>query len=463
MKPLFSALGLALALSACSSPPGKPQSGIQPPANWYSPSATALQQQQQQWWRSFASPELDQLITQARAGSYDVAAAVARVRQARAAAVVAGGPLLPELTGSLNGSRQKQMRHNGYNQDSDSSNRETVEYSASLNASYELDFWGGNAAARDSALHALQASEFDQGTVTLTLLSGVADAYLRALAFDEQLRIARLNLDNAQKVLDVVRARYTAGSATALEVAQQEILVATQQRRLPLLQQQAGEAHITLAALLGQPVQAVEVRNSNFNQIQVPSIDAGLPSDLISRRPDVAAAESRLAAAQADVQVARAAMLPKVTLTASLGSSSDIFDDVLRSPFYNLAAGLAAPIFNNGRLSGERDRTLAVQEELLATYRGTLVNAFSDVEKALNSIAWLDRQQQWQRIELEHAQRAFEIAQNRYQAGAELLLNVLDTQRTLYESQDQAVALQLQRLQASIALYKALGGGWQVQ
>lgn len=137
--------------------------------------------------------------------------------------------------------------------------------------------------------------------------------------------------------------------------------------------------------------------------------------------------------------------------------------DLLRSPFYNLTAGLAAPIFNNGRLSAERDKATARQQELLQTYRSSIISAFADVEKALNSINGLDQQRQWQEKELKHAQQAFDIAQSRYTAGAEVLLTVLETQRTLYQAQDQNVQLRLARLQASIALYKALGGGWQVR
>ncbi|MQT28581.1 RND transporter, partial [Pseudomonas helleri] len=146
-----------------------------------------------------------------------------------------------------------------------------------------------------------------------------------------------------------------------------------------------------------------------------------------------------------------------------LGSGADRLSDVLRSPFYNLTAGLAGPIFNNGRLSAERDKATARQQELLQTYRASIISAFGDVEKALNSASGLDQQRQWQDQELEQAQRAFDIAESRYKAGAEMLLTVLETQRVLYAAQDQHVQLRMARLQASIALYKALGGGWNIQ
>ena len=316
------------------------------------------------------------------------------------------------------------------------------------------------AAARDSAEQALKASEYDRDTVELTLLSSVANSYVQTLALNEQLRIARLNLNNAQRVLNIVQTRHDAGSATALELAQQKSLVAAQQRQLPLMAQQAQDARITLAVLLGKPVSALAASDTPLSRLSWPDIGSGVPSELLTRRPDIASAEAKLAAARADVSVARAAMLPSLTLSASLGSGADRLSDVLRSPFYNLTAGLAGPIFNNGRLSAERDKATARQQELLQTYRASIISAFGDVEKALNSASGLDQQRQWQDEELKQAQRAFDIAESRYKAGAEMLLTVLETQRVLYAAQDQHVQLRMARLQASIALYKALGGGW---
>lgn len=456
-------LAASLLLAACSSPAPRLDSGVQPPSAWQSADTPGALQSNRQWWTQFGSPELERLVEQARLGSYDLAAAVARVRQAEASATIAGAPLLPELKAGLNANRQKLIHGKGYSQlDVSPENRSLDYYDAELSASYEIDFWGGKRAARDSAVFGVQASEFDRATVELTLLSGVANSYTQALALREQARIAALNLANAQNVLHLVQTRFDAGSATALELAQQKSLVAEQQRRLPLVQQQAREAQISLAALLGRPVQTLPLPTQSFAQLHWPDIASGVPSELLSRRPDIASAEAKLAAAQADVTVARAAMLPKITLTASLGSGADLAADLLRTTFYNLSSGLTAPIFNNGRLSAERDKAKARQDELLETYRGAIINGFADVEKALSSIRGLDEQRQWQSEELNQAQTAFDIAQSRYQAGAEDLLTVLQTQRTLYAAQDLNVQLRLSRLQASIALYKALGGGWEV-
>ncbi|OIN45803.1 RND transporter [Pseudomonas azotoformans] len=456
--------GVCVLLSACTGNPPALDSGIAPPTAWQYTERAAAQATNQQWWTQFGSPQLDRLVDQARRDSFDVAAATARVRQAQASAVIAGAPLLPEVKFNLATSRQKLLRGpGGPDLDASRTNDAVDNFGANLTASYEVDFWGGRAAARDSALHSLRASEFDQATVELTLLSSVADRYAQTLAAHQRQQIAELNLANARNVLDLVQTRYDAGSATALELAQQKSLVASQQRQLPLIQQLAEESRITLAALLGQPVQALALGSEPFQALTWPTIGAGMPSQLLSRRPDIAKAEAQLAAAQADVTVARAAMLPAVTLGATLGSDAYKAADILRSPYYTLTAGLVGPIFNNGRLSAERDKARARQDELLHTYRGAIINGFADVEKALSSITRLDQQRQWQREELQQAQTAFQIAESRYQAGAEDLLTVLETQRTLYAAQDQNVQLRLSRLQASIALYKALGGGWQTE
>lgn len=463
MKPPFALLAACLLLSACAVPSAPPQSGLQPPPEWQSAASESVPQNLPAWWQTFGSPELDRLVEQARVSSYEVGAAMARVRQAQADAVIAGGPLLPEISAGLNANREQLLRGDGYSQlNSSSSQRATHYFDTSLSASYEVDFWGGNTAARDSARQSLRASEFDRATVELTLLGKVADSYMQVLALQEQGRIAALNLANAENVQKLVQTRYDAGSATALELAQQKSLVATQQRQLPLYQQQAREALITLATLLGQPVQNLQLGAQGFEQIRWPAINAGLPSELLSRRPDIANAEAKLAAAQADVRVARAALLPKLNLTATLGSGADRFPEILRNPFGTLAAGLTAPIFNNGRLKAERDKATAIQDELLQTYRGAIIAGFGDVEKALNTVDGVDQQRRWQDEELQQARKAFQIAESRYQAGAEDLLTVLETQRTLYQAQDLEVQLRLQRVLASIALYKALGGGWQV-
>jgi len=460
----ISILTLCLGLGACTTPPA-PDSGIYAPQTWHGtmPRNHRSSLPSARWWHAFASSELDRLVQRARQNSHDLAAATARVRQAQARAVVAGAPLLPEVKLGLDGSRQRLMHGPGNDPLDVSRDYPTyASYMLQFSTRYELDFWGGLRAARASALHGLDASRFERQTVELTLVSAVADSYLQSLALDEQLRIARLNLHNARDVLDLIESRQHAGSATRLELAQQRSLVATQERQLPLLEQRLQDSRITLATLLGEPVQTLAPSQQSLASVQWPEIGSGVPSELLSRRPDIAAAEARLAAANANVQVARAAMLPKVTLGASLGTGASSFAQVLDSSFYTLTAGLVAPIFNNGRLRAEHSLAQAEQDELLEKYRSSILAGFADVEKALNAIHGIDRQRQWQDQEVEQARIALDLAQQRYAAGAETLLTVLETQRTLYTAQDQKVQLHLARLQGSVGLYKALGGGWEV-
>ncbi|MFG0928529.1 efflux transporter outer membrane subunit [Pseudomonas sp. CJQ_8] len=460
----ISLLTLSLCLAACSTP-APPASGITPPSAWQGDAGEpTLATPQAQWWQAFASRELDRLVERARLNSHDLGAATARVRQAQARAVIAGAPLLPELAFGLNSSRQHLMRGEGSDQlDVSSYERTSTSFGTQLSATYEIDFWGGLRAARDSARLDLDASRFDRQTVELTLVSAVADSYLQGLALDEQLRIAHLNLRNAQDVLGLVEARQRSGSATRLELAQQRSLVATQERQLPLLAQRRQDNRVTLATLIGDPVQNLPSSNERIDAVLWPVIGSGMPSELLTRRPDIAAAEARLAAANANIQVARAAMLPKLTLGAELGGGARTLPQVFDSPYYTLTAGLIAPIFNNGRLRASRDLAKAEQEELLEAYRSSILAGFADVEKALNAIQGVDHQRQWQDEEVTQAQLAFDLAQRRYAAGAENLLSVLETQRTLYLAQDEKARLRLARLQGSVALYKALGGGWQVE
>ncbi|WP_163028812.1 TolC family protein, partial [Pseudomonas viridiflava] len=264
MKPRLTLLTTCLLLAACGTSAPVQDIGVQPPPTWAFAQSAATQRNDASWWQHFGSPTLNRLIEQASSDSHEVGAAMARVRQAQAAAIIGGAPLLPELGYDLRGERNTFMRSSDRKANPSDDNN-TDSFTAALTASYEVDFWGGVAAGRDSAVQLVRASQFDQATVELTLLSNVADRYAQTLSAREQGRIAALNLANAQDVLRLVQTRYDSGSATALELAQQKNLVATQQRELPRIQQLANEQLITLAALLGQPVQNLKLGGQAFD------------------------------------------------------------------------------------------------------------------------------------------------------------------------------------------------------
>lgn len=452
MQKLAAALAAALVLPGCVGP--VLQSEVQPPelpARWAGGMGVG-DAVTEGWWRSFGSAELDGLIAQAQRQSWDVAAAVARVHQARASARHAGAALLPEVTAELNAARQGRLDNH-----SDAAGNA---FKAGLSASYELDFWGRNASARDAAQAALQASVHDRDTVRLTVTAAVASAWLGSQALQEREGIAQVNLATAQRLLQLVEARARLGAATAVELAQQRGLVAAQQRALALMRQQQAESLTALALLLGQ-AESLALAPAKLTLLNVPDIQQGKPAALLTRRPDIARAEASLAAAQANVQVARAAMLPRVTLSAQIGSGDDRLRSVFDNPLYTLAAGLAAPIFDAGRLAADRDLADARHEELLAGYRQAIVQAFGDVQSALHTVAGTREQAQAQAQELAQARKALTLAEARYRAGGETLMSLLTTQQTLYQAQDLAVQLHQQRLLASVGLYKALGGGWE--
>lgn len=455
-------LFLLLLLPACTNvkpPQLQAEDGLRNlPAQWRNSAPgtelEAAQARDGDWWLSFGSNALAGMVQQAQLDSYDIAAAIARVEQAQHLAVVAGAPLLPEVSATGNIGRQQRLGG------SSDANRLST-YSVGLLASYEIDFWGKNRAAYQGALSNLRATEFDRDSMRVTLGANVAMTWVEAVGLAERVGIARSNLENAERVLALVESRYRAGAATAIEQAQQQGLVATQRRTVALLRQQQGNAEAALATLASRPVGELQLMENSVRQLQLPIADSGVPSELLVRRPDIALAEARLLAADADIQVARAAMLPSIRLTGGFSSNSEHLRDFFDAPLYNLAAGLTAPIFNAGRLAAQRDFAVARRKELLANYRQAIIAALGDVEAALNRIAGLEQQAIAQTLALENAERAFALAQSRYQAGTETMLTMLDTQRTLFTAQDLDLQLRQQRLQAAVDLYRALGGGWQ--
>ncbi|WP_322013230.1 TolC family protein [Paraburkholderia sp. J12] len=442
------------ALCACTTPAPQNAGLPAPPAWRYAASTDALGKPvRTDWWTAFGNNELDGLVQQARMNSFDVAAAIARVKQAQANAKIAGAALLPNVKGFADASRQGGLLVND-------SELAGTSFDLGLLASYELDFWGRNRALRDAALANVSASRFDRDTVALTVSADTVNAWLQTVAFRERTAIARQNLETATQILETVESRLRAGAVTQLDVAQQRAAVAAQRRALEASVQQANDSLTTLAVLLGRPVSQMQLETTSLDALQVPDIAAGVPSEVLVQRPDLARAEAQLAAANANIAAARAAMLPSLTLNATAGFGSERIHTIFDNSLYSVAAGLSAPIFNAGSLAAGRDLAIAQQEELLAAYRAAIVAAFGDVDRSLNAIHGVDAQVAAQGEERDEARRALRLAQSRYQAGAETLTTVLDAQQTLFAAEDEGVQLRLARLQGAVSLYRALGGGW---
>ena len=443
----------ALSLAGCAAPTEAPPHAVSPPASWQgAPSDADAPAIDARWWRHFGSNELDALVAQAQAHNQDLAMALARVSGARAQARIAGAELVPELTGRIDASREARL---GGRAEVDGNER-----MVGFAARYELDLWGRQGALHREAQQGLRASVFARDAVQISVAAEVASSWLQLLGLRERTAIAQHSLENAQRVLRLVESRARAGAAAPLELAQQRGLVAMRERELARLRQQALDADSALALLLGLPAPQPLAGQTRLEALRIPAISAGLPSQLLVRRPDLAQAEARLAAADANVQAARAALLPRVTLSASIGLQGQAPGGLLDNPLYSLAAGLAAPIFDGGRLAGARELAEARREELLGAYRAAVIAAFADAQTALHAAAGIDAQAAAQADELLQARRAAELSELRFRAGAQTLLVLLDAQRVLYAAQDLDVQLRQARLQSRVALYRALGGGW---
>ena len=412
------------------------------------------------WWRSFHSRELTRIVEQARAANLDIAAAIARIVQADAQARVAGAPLLPVigLNGSASHSRSSQSTRSGTS--TGGSERDTL--SASLNASYEIDFWGKNRAALRAAEESAAASRFDREVVGLSTVVSAANAYFQVLAAQDRLRVARSNVKSATDVLKLIKDRLNAGTASQLDVAQQQSVVYTQRASIPPLQQTLKQNRTALAILIARSPESVRVRGGSLNAIAIPRVTPGLPSELLAQRPDIRKAEANLAAANANVYNARAQMLPSITLTGEGGYQSAVLKTLLRpeSAFYTLTSGLTQPIFEAGKLQGNLDLQKGKQDELLQTYRKAVISAFGDVENALDAIRQTALRERLQRQVVASSRQAFTISQQRFREGTIDLVTLLQTQQTLYSAQDTLVQARLAHVQAIVSLYQALGGGW---
>jgi multidrug efflux system outer membrane protein len=452
---------LAIAPAACSVGPAYKRPDIALPAQWHESAGSkdgrgsAAAWPDSDWWRGFGSAKLDELIAEAERNNDDLAGAIARVQEADAQARIAGAALLPSLDLGATATRER-AQVTGVGPEVFNA------FNPELSASYELDFWGKNRALRDAARAAAAASRYDQQTVALTVISSVATTYFQALELRDRIEVAEQNLENGRKILKGFRLEQSAGTATGLDVAQQETTVALLNAAIPPLLQQFRQTVYALAVLIGKTPESVDVNMGTLTELSSPPVVEGLPSLLLSRRPDVAEAEQQLIAANADITVARAALFPDIQLTAGGGYESSALTSLISPPnrVYSIAAGLTQPIFHGGALRGQVDFSKARYTELLTTYHKTVLTAFSNVEGALVAAQQTAEQQKRQQDAVATARRAFEFAQTQMSAGIVNILTVLNTENALFSAQDELVQVNYLRLQSLVDLFTALGGGW---
>lgn len=447
-----------LMLAACNLGPRYRHPNIPPPSAWRGEEVEGpAAWPSSEWWQGFSSPQLNRLIEEAQHANDDIAAAVARVREADAQARIAGAPLLPAVSASASATRERELNLG------EPGTITVNEFSPLLNATYAVDFWGKNRAALRSAEFAAAASRYDRVTVELTVMTSVASSYFQAIQAQDRLTVARDNLTSAEKILKGLRFEQTVGVVTALDVAQQETTVAILNASIPPLQQQLLQSIDALAILVGKPPEEVQISTGTFADLEEPKVQPGLPSELLTRRPDVAEAEAQLMEANANIQQARASFFPSINLTADGGYASTALASLFSpaSRVYSLSGTLTQPLFEGGALAGQYSYSKARYAELLSDYHKTVVSAFSNVEDALVTLQQTALQRDRQEEAVAKARRAYEITQLQLHAGVINILTVLNTETALFTAEDALVQVKYAHLAALISLFNALGGGWQ--
>ena len=403
------------------------------------------------WWRGFRSAELTRFIEEAQTESFDIGAAIGRILQADAQSKIASAPLLPTAAFAGTGARLK-----------GAGLPERGDYRVVLNAAYEMDFWGKNRAFSLAAEENAVVARFSKEVVVLSTIVSVGTAYLQILASQDHLRINRENLVAASRILTLVKQRAEQGTASALDVAQQQSLVDQVRANIPLFDQTLRQNIAILAALMGRAPEDLVVKGGSLFRLGIPLVTPGLPSELLLQRPDIRADEANLAAAEANVASARAAFFPTISLTAQGGYESTALRLLFtpQNALYNVAANITQPIFDGFQLEGQLEFAQGRQFELLKTYCQTVLNGFRDVEVALIAIADGAERERLQQAVVTSSRRAFELSEVRLREGVADLVVVTQTQQTLFTAEDNLVLARLARLQAVLSLFQALGGGW---
>jgi multidrug efflux system outer membrane protein len=421
----------------------------------------------ERWWMLYGDSALDALVDEAFEHNRDLALAAARVDEARALLRVADSQVIPSINATAQRDRTRASEVSPI--PIPASAIEHNSYRAQLNMSYELDLWGRLRGAGDVARAELLATQAARETVRLALGADVVRSYFTLLALDEQVTATRRTLALRVDNLQLQRVRHTAGLIGDFQLRQLEAEVAAAQAQLPALERSRTSEELALAVLLGRSPRAIselvvkrDTDRTTGTEPPLPIAPEGLPSDLLLRRPDIVQAEQRLIAANARIAVARAALFPRLSLTGYLGSESGALRDLFSGPalIWQLAFGLAQPIFQGGRLSGEIDAVKAREQQALAQYQKTLQEAFREVRQALSA-----QTHAREIFEAESARAAalrdtLRLARIRYDNGLVSQLEVIDAERNLLAADlNRADALRAQRV-AVADLVRALGGGW---
>ncbi len=437
----------------------QPQQGSQPSGNPAQQTSTPAGQSlaEQKWWEVFQDPQLQELIRASLKQNYDVRIAAARIMEARAQLGITRADQLPTVSAAAAALNDRFPNA-----------KLTPETETNFNAvgasmAWDLDFWGKYRRATEAARANLLATEWARRAVTNSLVSDVAAAYFQLSAYDLQLEISRRTLASRQESLQLTRTLSDGGAATMLDVRQAEQLVATAAESIPSLERQIQQEENFLSTLLGRNPGPIARGMKLTEQPHAPEVPAGLPSNLLERRPDIRAAEAELMAANARIGVARAAYFPQISLTANSGFLSSALSSLFTGPagFWSFGGSLVQPIFAGGRIRSGVKLSEARKEEMLLTYQRTIQQAFRGVSDSLVEYQ-KDREFRERQQELVlAAQDAAQLSEMRYKGGATSYLEVLTNETNSFNAELGLAQAQLNELLGLVDIYRNLGGGWQ--
>ena len=415
------------------------------------------------WWELYQDPVLNQLVDQALANNTDVKIAVARIEEADAFLREVGAALFPQVDLDAAASRSR-ISQLGATPLSNGINPIRENYAIRLGAAYELDFWGKLRRAKESARAQALASRYARDTVALSLSGLVASNYLQLRSLESQIDLSEDSLRTRNESLALTKKRLEGGVSSALDVHQAEVASSNLAAQIVELRRLHAVTRHQLAVLTGQF--ELDLPAGNIDQLPLPPLPpAGLPSTLLDARPDVRQAEQALIAQNANIGVAKAALFPTITLTASYGGESAELSDVLKSAarIWSGGVGLNLPIFNAGRLAARVDQATAQQKQALAAYEASVRSAFQEVNDALVAVRQNAEREALLDSSRQSAKKAVEISDNRYKSGYSSYIDVLDSQRVYNDTAIAYIQSRQARLIASVELFKALGGGWQAE
>jgi len=462
----LSILGFALVLAGCAGlKPDYTKPAVDLPVGWRDAPADGVQARDARWWKVYGDPVLDRLVDEALAHNANVMLAIARVDEARAALSATSADQRPQVSASASRSRTRASQRGPT--PLPGANPEFSDTRVAAGVSYEIDLWGRLRNATQAARAELLATEAARETVLITLTSDVAQAYFALRAFDGQLDATRRSLAARSEALGMQKRRFDVGDISEFDYRQLQADVAAERALLPVLELQRAQQENALAVLLGKSPRAIyegalEAGSDPEERTVAIVVPAGLPSDLLLRRPDLVQAEQMLIAANARVAVARAAYFPSLSLTGYLGSESVALSDLFTGPAGIWQAALAAgqPIYAGGRIDAQVQAAGARERQALAQYQLAIQNAFRDVRDALVAQAKARERLEAESERVTALRTTLRFARLRYRNGMTGQLEVLDAERNLLAAEQNRIdALRSQR--AAIAdLFKALGGVW---